>query len=211
MSGELLALISTAALLGTVHTVVGPDHYLPFAFLARAGRWSRTKTMVVTLACGVGHVAGSVVLASVGIVLGLALSSLELVGALRGQVAAWLLVGFGVAYLAWGLRRARTHSHAQPGAARRLAPWALFIVFVLGPCEVLIPLLIYAAAMHGLAGAFLAVAAFGLATLASMLVTVWICLQGLGRLPLGRLERYAHAMAGGGLVLCGAAVLFLGL
>jgi hypothetical protein len=208
-----LALVSTAALLGVVHTVVGPDHYLPFAFLARAGRWSRTKTMVVTLACGVGHVAGSVALASVGIFLGLALSSLEIVGSLRGQVAAWVLVGFGLLYLAWGLRRARTHSHshAHSGAGRRLAPWALFIVFVLGPCEVLIPLLLYAAAAHGLAGACLAVAAFGVATLASMLVTVWILLQGLTRLPLGNLERYAHAMAGAGLALCGGAVLFLGL
>ncbi|MHC4817580.1 MAG: sulfite exporter TauE/SafE family protein, partial [Planctomycetota bacterium] len=99
MSGGLLALVSTAALLGVVHTVVGPDHYLPFAFLARAGRWSRGKTMVVTLLCGVGHVAGSVALASVGIALGLALSSLEVVGSLRGQVAAWVLVGFGLAYL----------------------------------------------------------------------------------------------------------------
>ena len=211
MSGGLLALVSTAALLGVVHTVVGPDHYLPFAFLARAGRWSRTKTMVVTLLCGVGHVAGSLALASVGIVLGLALSSLEVLGALRGQVAAWVLVGLGLAYLAWGLRRARTHAHTHPGAGRRLAPWALFIVFVLGPCEVLIPLLMYATAVHGLAGALLAVAAFGLATLAAMLLAVWICLQGLARVPLGSLERYAHAMAGGGLVLCGAAVLFLGL
>jgi len=211
MSGGLLALIATAALLGFVHTVLGPDHYLPFAFLARAGRWSRTKTMLVTLVCGVGHVASSVVLASVGIVLGLALSSMEFVGSFRGDAAAWLLVGIGLAYLVWGLRRARTHSHAHPGAGRRLAPWALFIVFVLGPCEVLIPLLMYAAAAHGLVGAFLALSAFGLVTLASMLVTVWICLQGLTRLPLGGLDRYAHAMAGGGLVLCGAAVLFLGL
>jgi hypothetical protein len=211
MTGELLTLVSTAALLGVVHTVVGPDHFLPFAFLARAGSWSRTNTMLVTLACGVGHVVGSVVLASVGIVLGLALSSLEIVGSFRGDAAAWLLVGIGLAYVVWGLRRARTHTHAHPGSGRRLAPWALFIVFVLGPCEVLIPLLMYAAAAHGLAGAVLAVSAFGLATLAAMLVTVWICLQGLTRLPLGGLERYAHAMAGGGLVFCGCAVLFLGL
>ena len=213
MSGGLWALVSTAALLGAVHTVIGPDHYLPFAFLARAGGWSRTKTMVVTLLCGVGHVASSVVLASVGIFLGLALSSLEVLGSVRGRVAAWVLVGFGLAYLAWGLRRAHTHSHphAHPGAGRRLAPWALFIVFVLGPCEVLIPLLLYAAAAHGLAGACLAVATFSAATLVSMLVTVWVVLQGLTRLPLGKLERYAHAMAGAGLALCGAAVLFLGL
>jgi nickel/cobalt exporter len=213
MSGALLALVSTAALLGVVHTVLGPDHYLPFAFLARAGRWSRAKTMVVTLVCGVGHLVGSVVLAGVGIAVGLALSSLEYLTSFRGDAAAWLLVGVGLAYLAWGLRHAHRHAHghAHPGAGRRLAPWALFIVFVLGPCEVLIPLLMYAAAAHGLAGAWLVVAAFGLATLASMLVTVWICLQGLARLPLGRLERYAHAMAGGGLVLCGGAVLLLGL
>jgi hypothetical protein len=211
MTGELLALVSTAVLLGVVHTILGPDHYLPFAFLARAGRWSRTKTMVITLACGVGHVLSSVVLASVGIVLGLAFSSLEIVSSFRGDAAAWLLIGLGLAYAVWGLRRAHTHAHAHPHTGRRVAPWALFIVFVLGPCEVLIPLLMYAAAAHGLAGAVLAVSAFGVATLLAMLVTVWICLQGLARLPLGGLERYAHAMAGGGLVLCGCAVLFLGL
>jgi hypothetical protein len=211
MSGGLLALIATAALLGVVHTVLGPDHYLPFAFLARAGRWSRAKTMIITLVCGVGHVAGSVVVASVGILLGLAISSLEVLGSFRGDAAAWLLVGVGLAYLVWGLRRARTHAHADPGAGLRLAPWALFIVFVLGPCEVLIPLVMYAAVEHGLTGALLAITSFGLATLAAMLVTVWVCLQGLARLPLGNLERYAHAMAGGGLVLCGFAILFLGL
>lgn len=215
MTAGMLPLAATAALLGVVHTVVGPDHYLPFAFLARAGRWSRGKTLVVTLVCGVAHVAASIALASVGIVVGLALSSLEQLSSFRGDAAAWLLVGIGLAYLAWGLRRGRTHSHTShhhhATAKGPFAPWALFLVFVLGPCEVLIPLLMYATAAHGLAGAWLAVAAFGLATLVSMLATVWICLQGLARLPLGNLERYAHAMAGGGLVLCGAAVLFLGL
>jgi hypothetical protein len=41
MAGELAALAPTAAFLGAVHVVLGPDHYLPFAFLARGARWSR--------------------------------------------------------------------------------------------------------------------------------------------------------------------------
>jgi len=51
MSEQLVILALTAASLGFVHALLGPDHYLPFAFMARAGGWSRTKTLAVTLAC----------------------------------------------------------------------------------------------------------------------------------------------------------------
>jgi hypothetical protein len=48
--------------------------------------------------------------------------------------------------------------------------------------------------------------AFGLATLATMLVTVALGHLGLSRLPLGRLERYSHALAGMALMACGLAI-----
>ena len=61
--GILLAAVSIAL----VHTVVGPAHYLPFAVMARARRWSAARMISVTVACGLGHVIGSGLLGLVGI------------------------------------------------------------------------------------------------------------------------------------------------
>ena len=61
-SPTLWTLTLTAAGLGVLHTVTGPDHYIPFIAMSRVGRWSVAKTLMVTLLCGLGHVAGSVLL-----------------------------------------------------------------------------------------------------------------------------------------------------
>lgn len=99
---------------GVVHTALGPDHYVPFIAMAKARRWSVPRALIITALCGVGHVLGSIVLGLVGIAAGLAIGSMEAFESARGDIAAWLLVGFGVAYTAWGVRRAvrnRPHSH----------------------------------------------------------------------------------------------------
>ena len=57
----------TAAGIGFLHTLLGPDHYLPFIMMARAGNWSRLKTYVVAGLCGVGHVGSSIVIGAIGI------------------------------------------------------------------------------------------------------------------------------------------------
>jgi len=112
---SLAALLWTALSLGFVHTLLGPDHYLPFVALARAGQWSLRKTLLVTVLCGIGHVLSSVVLGLVGVGAGLALSSLESVEDSRAELAVWALIGFGVLYGGWGLWRAmREKPHAHP-------------------------------------------------------------------------------------------------
>ena len=116
MTLELTALAITAFSIGVVHTLLGPDHYLPFVFMGRAGRWSRAKTLKVTLACGAGHVMGSVALGLAGIGLGVAVGRLEAIESLRGELAAWALIGFGLVYFIWGLRqavRSRPHAHVH--------------------------------------------------------------------------------------------------
>ena len=64
---ELTVLCATAATVGIVHTVLGPDHYLPFVAMAQARGWSTAKTATITGVCGIGHVLGSVVLGFFGI------------------------------------------------------------------------------------------------------------------------------------------------
>lgn len=244
MSESLTILTATAASIGLVHTLIGPDHYVPFIALAGARKWSLPKTLGVTAACGVGHVLGSVLLGGLGILLGLALGGLEWFEGFRGEIAGWLLLGFGLAYLVWGLRQAyrnrphthwhghgdgslheHRHTHKQEHAhvhtavqkapsddredlaeGRRVTPWVLFLIFIFGPCEALIPVLMYPAAEGSWWGVTLVVTVFGLTTVATMLATVTIGYLGISRLPLGRLERFSHALAGLALVACGLAI-----
>lgn len=115
MTTEIKALIIMAASIGFFHTLLGPDHYLPFVMLSWARKWSGLKTAVITLLCGLGHIGSSVVLGLIGVSVGIAVNKLEFVEGFRGNVAAWLLIAFGLAYLAWGLRRAyrsQPHEHA---------------------------------------------------------------------------------------------------
>lgn len=234
---EMAALAFTAASLGVLHTLLGPDHYLPFIVMARARGWSLRKTAGITILCGLGHVGSSVLLGVIGVALGIAVSRLSAVESVRGSVAAWGLMAFGLVYLVWGLRRAvrnRPHTHVhQHGDGTRhahehahanghmhvhetqgsmsLTPWVLFTIFVFGPCEPLIPLVMYPAARHSLWGAGLVAGLFGAATIATMVGIVAVSLWGVNLVPTKRLERYNHALAGATLLLCGVVIEFMGL
>ncbi len=237
MPNELLILITAAASIGFFHTLLGPDHYLPFIMMSRSGRWSLCKTTWVTVMCGAGHVAGSILLGGLGIVLGIGVSKLEAVESFRGGIAAWALIAFGIVYFVWGVRKAlrnkphkhfhihedrathlHTHVHTkehthvhEKQSAKKLTPWVLFTIFVLGPCEPLIPLLMYPAAKGSLSGLVLVTGVFGGVTIITMLSVVMISTLGINFLPIRRLERYTHAFAGATICLSGMAIQFLGL
>lgn len=110
----LAALVASAATIGVAHTLLGPDHYLPFVVLARSRRWSLGRALAVTAVCGAGHVVGSIALGAAGIALGWAVAGLVDVEALRGDLAGRALLGVGLAWTVWGVREARRrrpHSH----------------------------------------------------------------------------------------------------
>ena len=205
---ETAALTATAVSVGAIHTLLGPDHYVPFAAMAHAGGWSAGKTLRVTVACGLGHVAGSVVLGLLGLAIGVALLKLEFVEAIRGDVAGWMLVAFGAASLGWGLvTAARQHSRANAHADTGVwTPWLLFLVFVFGPCEPLIPLLIYPAARANAFTVAAVVAAFAAATVGTMVAAVLAMRYGAAVARVPRLERFSHALAGLAILACGLLV-----
>ena len=80
---------------------------------------------------------------------------------------------------------------------------------MLGPCEPLIPLLMYPAATHDWFALALVTTVFGVATLSMMILMTTLGWYGVRALRLGTLERYAHALAGGMLALSGVVVLLL--
>jgi sulfite exporter TauE/SafE len=237
MSNELLILIIAAASIGFFHTLLGPDHYLPFIVMSRSRNWSLRKTSLVTVVCGIGHVLSSVLLGIIGIALGIAVSKLEAIESFRGSIAAWVLIAFGLVYFIWGMRRAlrskphehlhkhedgfshmHTHNHTEvhmhvhrKKGTRNITPWVLFTIFVFGPCEPLIPLLMYPAAKNSLLGVVLVTGLFSATTILTMLGIVLISTFGFNLIPMNRLERYTHAIAGATICLCGVSIQFLGL
>ncbi len=237
MTKELGALALTAASIGFFHTLFGPDHYLPFIMISWARKWSSLKTAVITFLCGLGHIASSIVLGFVGIFLGWAVKGLVDIESFRGNIAAWLLIAFGLVYMVWGLRQAirnkpHEHNHAhvdkfvhkhmhshQDGHVHihdgdktvNVTPWVLFIIFVFGPCEPLIPLLMYPAAEHSISSLIFITAVFGITTISTMLTLVMLARTGINLIPLKHAQRYSHLIAGTSITLCGLAIVFLGL
>ncbi|MCP4704565.1 MAG: hypothetical protein GY865_08140 [candidate division Zixibacteria bacterium] len=196
--------------MGFFHTLLGPDHYLPFVAISKARNWSQPKTLLLTVLCGFGHVLSSIVIGLIGVAFGTALTKLEFIESFRGDLAAWALIAFGLVYLIWGLRRAykNKHPHHHHHDKKNITPWVLFIVFVLGPCEPLIPILMYPAAKSSLTGMILVASVFSIVTIATMTSIVYILIGGFKLFKLPSLERYSHALAGFVILLCGIAIQF---
>ena len=237
LSPDILALLASAAGIAFVHTLMGPDHYLPFVSMAVARRWTFARVISITLVCGLGHLLGSVALGLFGIWAQAEISGLVNIESWRGDIAAWLLFSFGLVYLAWGLRQAwrnvahshwhhhgelyhchdhdhhgaHVHVHQNAEAKSSLTPWVIFVIFVLGPCEPLIPLLMYPAAKESITGVLLVTGVFGAVTVLTMLLAVSASFFGLRQLRFEGMQRYGHAMAGATISACGASILFLGL
>ena len=212
MTEALPILAGTAALIGLGHTLCGPDHYLPFIVMSKARKWSLRKTLWITFLCGVGHVLGSIALGLIGAAFGIALNSLEVLETWRGNFAAQALIIFGFTYTVWGIHRAiRNKPHTHAHQTNNLTPWVLFTIFVLGPCEPLIPLIMYPAAEHSITGMLLVAGIFACTTLATMLSVVLFSFLGIRSIPLGKMERFSHALAGATVCASGLAIQFLGL
>lgn len=229
---ELTLLMLSAASLGFVHTVLGPDHYLPFIALSKARQWSQPKTMWITFISGIGHVGSSVLLGMWGVALGVSLNKLEAIEARRGEIVAWLLIFFGVAYSIYGIYKFfKNGGHAHlpaflkpksirdihhlgegdvDGKNKNITGWMIFLIFVFGPCEVLIPMLIFPAAEHNIMGAAMVALIFGIATISTMMLIVLLGYKGTNILRNRNTEKYIHLAAGLIILTSGLGMVFLG-
>jgi nickel/cobalt transporter (NicO) family protein len=232
MNQSLQILTLSAASIGFLHTLTGPDHYLPFIVLSKARKWSLWKTSWITLLCGLGHVGSSVVLGIIGIASGVALNKLVHTESVRGGIVSWVFLTFGLIYLIWGIYKGvknKPHKHlhfhedgnidehhhtheSEHGHehGKKMTLWVLFIIFVLGPCEPLIPFMMKPAADGNSWGIVQVAGIFSLVTIATMLTIVILAYKGFEFLPMKKLERYIHAIAGGVILICGIGMVFLG-
>ena len=224
MTGLTPALVVAALTLGSVHTLA-PDHWMPFAALARAEGWSARRTAGITALCGLGHVTVSVLLGVVSVFLGLQL--LQTFGRGLESVAGLLLIAFGGVYGLWGLHRAvqsrwhdhgrghthwhRGHPHAHAHAhGARLTPWMLFLLFCADPCVAVIPLM-FAAAPLGWGSTLAVVAAYELSTVGTMVALVLPARAVATAVRSTWADRYGDALAGGVIAGVGLAVVSFGM
>jgi len=232
MQAELQILLITAVSIACLHTITGPDHYLPFIALSKARGWSFGKTLMWTIICGCGHVWSSVLLALGGAAIGWSLSKLSWLENIRGGIAGWILLLFGLIYGIWGLIRAyqnRPHKHfdtyengnvyvyehkhgevIQPKERYKVTPWVMFVIFLLGPCEPMIPLLFFPAAKSSWYGMILLIIVYTFFTLTTMIVMVVLGYYGVSFFKTQKLERYVHALGGLTLFISGAGMIFMG-
>ncbi|MEA3494700.1 MAG: sulfite exporter TauE/SafE family protein [Bacteroidota bacterium] len=233
MTEEIKILSLSVASIAFLHTLMGPDHYLPFIVLSKARKWSWIKTTWITIVCGIGHVGSSIAIALIGVALGFGISKINGIEGLRGNLAAWAFVIFGLIYFLWGLWRVynkkthkhihlhkkghiHAHSHTHEDEHnhthnKNLTPWILFTIFVLGPCEPLIAIVVYPASEGNTLGLITVIAVFSFVTILTMLSIVLLAFFGINFLPLKKFEKYTHAIAGATILLSGLAILFLGL
>jgi hypothetical protein len=233
MSPELKVLMIAAVTISFLHTIAGPDHYIPFIALSRSRGWKFSKTILWTVICGCGHVWSSVLLGLGGATIGWSLSKVKWLENLRGGLAGWTLLGFGLIYGVWGIIRARQnkkhkhfdvyadgsiyvfeHDHNQAIIVQkerhRVTPWVMFIIFLLGPCEPMMPLLYFPAAKNSFYGMLLLIIVYTVFTLATMVLMVTMGYYGFSFIKTSRLERYMHALGGLTIFICGAGMVFMG-
>lgn len=243
MTTDISILIFTAASIGFIHTLTGPDHYLPFIVMSKAKNWNMAKTLWITFLCGLGHVGSSVIIGTIGIALGLGVKKIEYFESFRGNLAAWAFVIFGFVYFLWGFWKViqgKSHKHIHINKQGEvcvhnhnhkhqlkdvnahnqndkeenntsLTPWVLFSIFVLGPCEPLIPMLMYPASKTHTGWVIAIAAVFAIGTITTMMVIVALTMRGINFLPMKTFEKYMHPFAGAAICLSGCAIVFLGL
>jgi hypothetical protein len=225
-----LALAAVAAGIGSLHTLA-PDHWVPFAALARAEHWSIRRTALITGACGLGHVTVSVALGLVSLFVGLEL--MRAIGQQLEQIAGFLLIAFGVAYAFWGLHRAvreriherlhdvlpahehspserHHHRHHHLELTRRRTAWTLFLLFSADPCVAVVPLM-FASAPLGRVSTVAVVIVYEVATIATMVGLAMPARAAASAVHAQWADRYGDALAGGVITLVGVVVTVMGI
>lgn len=228
---EFQLLLITAISIACLHTLAGPDHYVPFIALSKSRAWTIRKTIFWTTICGVGHVLSSVVLGLAGAAIGFSLNQIGWIESARGSLAGWMIIIFGMIYCLYGIylyQKNRLHKHFEssgdqlyvyehreeevPSMKERhpVTPWVMFLIFVLGPCEPMIPLLFYPAAQNDPFNLVVLVIVYTIFTLLIMLGVVLLGYYGFEFIKSHKTERLLPLLSGVTILVCGIGMVFMG-
>ncbi len=220
MSRTALLLFLSSCSTAVIHALI-PDHWLPFALMARAQRWSEKRTAVLTGLAGSLHVLVSTLVGALAIAVGsVSVQGLaERAGRSLDFLGGALLVVFGTAYGLWAHRReARAHAwgRTRPGPTdgageeghvhvhgHLLERWfrgaltgsALVLIIGISPCALLVPIL-FAASAEGPSAILAAALGFALCTIGTMVSVALVATRGMKGLDLPLFTRYGDLASG---------------
>ena len=215
---NVVALVIAAVTVGSLHTMA-PDHWMPFAALARSRRWSAVRAARTTMLCGFGHVTVSAALGVASLFAGLAI--IRALGSHLESQANLLLMAFGTVYMVWGMWRSfrrdphavihpHAHAHGHSDHDHGLTEWSLFVLFSADPCVAVVPMII-AAAAAGWTAVLTVIVAYEIATITTMVVLVTFAHAGARAFRSTWIDRYGDIAAGALIVSVGAAMAVLGI
>jgi threonine/homoserine/homoserine lactone efflux protein len=85
----------------------------------------------------------------------------------------------------------------------------MFIIFLLGPCEPMIPLLYFPAAQQHWGNMLLLIIIYAVCTIATMLVLVLAGYYGISIAATRKAEKYMHVLGGLTILICGAGMVWM--
>jgi nickel/cobalt transporter (NicO) family protein len=239
MPGTTTTLTTIAALgfpIAFLHAAI-PTHWLPFVLVGRARRWSRAKTVAVTVAAGLGHVALTSLLGLAIAWFGFKLN--EQIGGVFPWVAGAVLAGLGLFYW-WRQWRgvgichhhppgSSHHPDAHCGEAEDQTHWedelsdsplvsskvgdtaavgGLFVMLTISPCEAFLPVYL-SGVQFGWRGFVVLSVILAVAALAGMTLFTWLALYGFDRIRIQRFERHEAGLLGAIFLLLAVVVVLL--
>ncbi len=204
------ALIAAAAGVGFGHAVL-PDHWVPLALLGRTRRYPVARIARLAGLAGLAHVAVSILLGGLIIVVGLRFRSA--VQSAQDVIVGALLITTGAGFLLLELRGAGRHRHEHahpPGSPNHLRGLVAAVMVPFGaaasPDLTILPVFL-AAATVGAATAMASLVVFAVVTVGTIVGLTLVAARG-GYEVRGRwLERWGNGLTALVLVLIGLLVL----
>lgn len=204
----LLSLLGAGFATAFLHAAL-PTHWLPFALVGRAQRWTVERVLASVVAAGLAHVAVTAVVGSLIVIAGLALD--QWIAGLLPWLSAILLFAFGGYYLVRSLVRAPQLAAGPqvetggPPVSDAAAFGALVATMAISPGEVLLPFYLNQA-QGGVAVLAALTVVFALGTVMGMALFTLLARAGWSVLRLERWARYEGAVLGLALIAVGLLV-----
>lgn len=201
----LLSLLGAGFATAFLHAAL-PTHWLPFALVGRAQRWTVNRVLTAVVVAGLAHVAVTAGVGSLIVVAGLALD--QWIAGLLPWISAALLFALGGFYLVRSLVRRPQLAEgppleaAGPAVSHAAAFWGLVATMAISPGEVLLPFYL-SQAQGGVPVLAALTVVFALGTVLGMAVFTLLARAGWSVLRLERWARYEGAVLGLALVAVG--------
>lgn len=197
--------------MSSIHAAI-PNHWLPLVAVAKAQRWLRSETLVITALAGFAHVSSTVLIGILVGLLGYKLSTAH--ASITSIVAPTVLIGLGVIYLILDLgSRGHRHAHIQQEdrgrkVSRLSLVASLCVAMFFSPC-LEIEAYYFAAGALGWSGIVLVSLVYVVATVLGMVLLVDLGLRGAQRIRSRFLEEHEKRVTGFVLVALGAVASFV--